>query len=71
MVKKIIFEQSSEGNVEILTDIYGKRILGRETSSIKNLPQHTWHLHGSGAAMLPVRTIVKYCQKYNKDQEIV
>lgn len=35
MVKKIIFEQSSEGNVEILTDIYGKRILGRETSSIK------------------------------------
>ena len=71
MVKKVDFEQSSEGNVEILTDIYGKRILGRETSSIKNLPQHTWHLHGSRATTLPVRTIVKYCQKYNKDQEIV
>ena len=56
----MIFEHSSEGNVEIIMVIYGKRILGRETSNIKNLPPHIWHLHGSGAIMLPVRTIVKY-----------
>lgn len=35
MVKKIIFEQSSEGNVEILTDIYGKRIPGQRNIEYK------------------------------------
>lgn len=59
-IGKGTFQQSCEGNVRDLYEYPVKKESQPEELQLQNTCQHTWHIQGAGAIMMPARTVVKY-----------